>query len=126
MTTETQAVTRPPMTDVTEFVADLDAGDFERKLAVALSRVAAAAIDHDKQGEVSVEFKFKRIPGTKQVQCQHRLEFKAPTAHGISSENEMRSTALHVGKGGKLTLAPENQLAFLGRQGEVLPAGGAA
>lgn len=117
-TSETTAM-KMQMTNVGEFFGDLDAGLFEQKLAVALSRVAAAAIDHDKGGTVSVDFTFKRIPGTKQVHCQHKLEFKSPTPNGTASENETRATALHVGKGGRLTLAPENQLSFLDKVGNV-------
>ena len=102
-------------TTVSEFMEDLDGGMFDRKMSVALSQVAAAAMDHNKEGEVSIKFTFKKIPGTHQVQCAHGLKFTRPTADGKASEEEKRSTALHVGKYGRLTLAPENQIAFLDR-----------
>lgn len=105
-------------TDVGEFITDLDGGIFDRKLSVALSQVAAAAVDNDKGGEVSVKFTFKKIPGTHQVHCEHQLKFTRPTADGKASEEEKRSTPLHVGKFGRLSLAPENQMAFLDRQGQ--------
>lgn len=104
-------------TDVGEFISDLDGGMLDRKLSIALSQVAAAAVDNDKAGEVSLKFTFTKIPGTTQVHCAHLLKFTRPTIDGKASEEEKRTTPLHVGKFGRLTLAPENQLAFLDRQG---------
>jgi hypothetical protein len=100
-------------TEVAEFIQDLDGGVFDRKLSIALSQVAAASVDHDKAGEVSIKFTFKKIPGTTQVHCEHSLKFSKPTPDGKSGEEEKRTTALHVGKFGKLTLAPENQMSFI-------------
>ena len=51
-------------TDVGEFITDLDGGMFDRKLSIALSQVAAAAVDNDKAGEVTVKFSFAKIAGT--------------------------------------------------------------
>ena len=105
-------------TDVGEFLTDLDGGVFDRKLSVALSQVAAAVVDHDKVGEVTVKFSFKKIPGTGQVHCEHQLKFVKPTLDGKAGEEEKRTTALHVGKFGALSLAPANQMAFLTRDGQ--------
>ena len=105
-------------TDVAEFLSDLDGGVFDRKLSIALSQVAAASVDNDKAGEVSVKFTFKKIPGTTQVHCEHQLKFSRPTMDGKAGEEEKRTTPLHVGKFGRLTLAPENQMAFLDRAGQ--------
>lgn len=105
-------------TDVSEFLSDLDGGVFDRKLSIALSQVAAASVDNDKAGEVSVKFTFKKIPGTTQVHCEHQLKFSRPTMDGKASEEEKRTTPLHVGKFGKLSIAPENQMAFLDRAGQ--------
>lgn len=104
-------------TDVEEFITDLDGGQFARKLSIAVSRCSAAAVDKDRDAEVVIKLKFKKIPGTTQVHCHHGLKFMHPTEDGKSSEEETRVTALHVGKFGKLTLAPENQMSFLDRQG---------
>jgi hypothetical protein len=104
-------------TDVGEFISDLDGGMLDHKLSIALSQVAAAAVDNDKAGEVNLKFTFKKIPGTNQVHCEHVLKFCKPTMDGKASEEEKRTTPMHVGKYGRLTLAPENQMAFLDRQG---------
>lgn len=104
-------------TDVGQFITDLDGGVFDHKLSVAISAVAAASVDNDKEGEVNIKLKFKRIPGTSQVHCEHTLKFTRPTMDGKASEEEKRSTPLHVGKYGRLSIAPENQMAFLDRTG---------
>ena len=105
-------------TDVGEFITDLDGGQFDRKLSIALSQVAASTMDHDKAGEVSLKFSFKKIPGTGQVHITHTLKFSKPTLDGKAGEEESRTTPLHVGKFGKLSLSPENQMAFIDRQGQ--------
>lgn len=104
-------------TDVSEFMTDLDGGVFDRKLSIALSQVAAATVDNDKQGKVTVEFAFSRIAGTSQVRCEHTLKFVKPTMDGKAGEEEKRSTVLHVGKFGALTLA---QPSLIGKQGEIV------
>jgi hypothetical protein len=106
-------------TDVPEFISDLDGGQFERKLSVALSQVAAAVIDQEgkSKGKVSIEFTLDQIPGTHQVRIDHALKFSKPTRDGKSSEEEKRHTVLHVGKYGALSLA---QPQFVGKQGDIL------
>ena len=105
-------------TDVGAFIQDLDGGMFDRMLSTALSTVAAATVDHDKVGTVAVTFNFKKIPGTHQVHCEHALKFSSPTEDGKRGEEAKRSTPLHVGKFGALSLAPQNQISFLDRKGE--------
>lgn len=118
MTTQIQSTAAA--TDVDEFITDLDGGNFAHKLSIALSQVAASSVDNTKVGEVSIKLAFKRIPGTQQVHCEHTLKFIRPTLDGKSGEEETRTTALFVGKYGKLTLAPENQMEFLDRRtGEI-------
>ena len=103
-------------TDVPEFISDLDGGNFEHKLSVALSQVAAASYDNDKVGEVSIKLTFKKIPGTAQVHIEHTLKFVRPTMNGKAGEEEKRTTALFVGQYGSLSLAPANQIEFLDRK----------
>lgn len=115
MTQDTSAAA----TTVEEFIADLDGGMLERKLSAALSQVAAAVVDQNKNGEVALTFSFEKIEGTSQVLCKHKLKFSRPTMDGKAGEEESRTTALHVGRFGRLTLAPENQMSFISREGEV-------
>jgi hypothetical protein len=97
-------------TDVSSFLTDLDAGLFEVILSKALSEVAAATIDHNKVGEVSVKFKFERIAGTHQVRLQHDVKFMKPTSMGKAGEETSGATVLHVGKFGALSLAQPSLL----------------
>jgi hypothetical protein len=98
-------------TDIPEFISDLNAGVFEQSLSVALSKVAAACVDHDpKKGKVTVTFDFERIAGTHQVRIGHTLKFDSPTALGKTSEEVCGADVLHVGKGGGLSLAQPSLL----------------
>ena len=103
------------VTDVGEFISDLDAGVFERQLSAALSLSAAAAVDNQKQSEVTIKLVMKPISGTHQVHVAHTLVFKKPTSTGKTSEETNQTTTLHVGKFGKLSLVPDNQMSFLSK-----------
>lgn len=96
-------------TDVEEFIASLDGGQFERMLSVALSQVSAAVVDHNKAGEVTVKFSFKKIAQTQQVHISHTLKYTKPTEAGKTSEDAERSTPMHVGRFGALSLTAPNQ-----------------
>lgn len=103
-------------TDVSEFMTDLDGGQFERMLSVALSQSAAAAVDKQRTAEVTIKLKLKPIGGSHMVHIDHALIFKKPTDAGETSEKAQRTTTLHVGKFGKLTLVPESQTSFLDKE----------
>lgn len=103
-------------TDVGEFITDLDGGQFERMLSVALSQSAAAAVDKQRVAEVTIKLKLKPIGGSHMVHVGHSLHFKKPTDAGETQEKAERTTTLHVGKYGKLTLVPESQTSFLDKQ----------
>jgi len=116
-TNETAGTTRTrnaaAATDVAEFITDLDGGQFEELLSIALSRVSAAVVDHEKKGKVSIAFDIQKIPGTHQVRITHQLKFSNPTSIGTQSEDVETSTVLHVGKGGALSIA---QTPLFGKQ----------
>lgn len=97
-------------TDVPELVQELNAGQFERLLSIALSQCAAASVDNNKKAKVKVEFDIEPISGTHQVHLHHKVSYTKPTANGKSSEEDATKTTLHVGKYGKLSLVPENQI----------------
>lgn len=102
--------TSAAQTDVSEFITDLDGGQFDRMLSVALGEVAAGVVDYDKVGEVTVKLHLSRIPGTHQVTVAHTLKFQRPTADGKRSEEATRKTVMHVGKNGVMSLMPANQM----------------
>ena len=104
-------------TDVAEFITDLDGGQFEVMLSTALSRVAAAVVDHERKGKVAVTFDILKIPGTHQVRITHSVKFSNPTSLGAQSEEVETSTVLHVGKGGAMSIA---QATLFGKQSEIV------
>jgi len=99
-----------PDTDVTQFIADLDGGVFEEKLARALSRVAAGVIDNKAPGRVTITLDLKRIGDSHQVAIKHKLSYRQPTAKGDLTENNTTETPMHVGVGGRMSLFPETQV----------------
>jgi hypothetical protein len=119
-----QSATQSPVnlstTDIAEFLSDLDAGRFEKVLSAALSISAAAAVDNGKKSKVTLSIEIEPIPGTSQVQVHHTVAYSHPTLDGKRSEEQSRSTPMHVGKGGALSLTPANQLTmFAPRSGQV-------
>ncbi len=110
MTDTSQKAASERATNVTEFIESLDVGVFEQQVGIALSDVAAATVDHGGSGKVTIEFTIKPITGTHQVHCAHSLKFTKPTSSGKATEELARATVMHVGKYGRMSLAPESQL----------------
>lgn len=127
MSTSTQTVSAPQAshssnsaaTNVSEFLAELDGGSFERMLSIAMSESAAAAVDHQKKAVVTLQLSFEPIKGTHQVHVEHKLSFSRPTLEGKRSEEATRGTPMHVGKYGALSISPPNQLAFMDKAGNL-------
>ncbi|MDP8078361.1 hypothetical protein [Phocoenobacter skyensis] len=95
-------------TNIYDFMNELDAGIFERKVATALSDVALGVVTHDKVGKVTLEFSVKKMDSDNpQVQISHKLTYAKPTKRGKSSEEDTTATPMYVHKGGKLSVTPE-------------------
>lgn len=97
-------------TDVESFVTDLEGGHFAQQLSVALSEVAAAVVDFEKKGSVTVKFDFELIASTRQVRVGHSVSFTRPTGTGEAGEKANGATVMHVSKGGRMTLAQPSLL----------------
>lgn len=97
-------------TDVEAIVSDLEAGLFAQQLSVALSEVAASVVDHERKGKVKIELAFEHIKGTHQVRVEHKVSYERPTTSGRAGEETKGATVLHVGKGGRLSLAQPSLL----------------
>lgn len=104
-------------TDVGEFVTDLDGGRFDHMLSVALSKTAAAVVDRERKGEVTIKLNFERIKNTTQVRVTHTVKFTHPTELGKATEDAAGATVMHVGRFGKLSLT---QPRLPGLQSEIL------
>lgn len=103
-------------TDVSEFVSDLDGGQLERALSVALSRVASHVVDREKAGKVSLSLSIKPIKGTHQISVDAELGYSHPTLKGKTSESAESTTVLHVGRFGRISLAQQE---LLGKRGQI-------
>ena len=99
-----------PNTDVNQFFTDLDGGVFEQKLSRILSDVAAAVIDNNHAGSVTIKLDLKRIGDSYMLDIKHKLAYTKPTVRGDITENNATSTPMHVGVGGCMTLFPESQV----------------
>lgn len=96
-------------TEIQQFIADLNGGVFEQQVSQALSDVASGVVTHGKAGTVTIKFDLSRISESSQVKIKHTLDFNTPTSKGRVREDLTTETPMHVGRGGKLSLFPENQ-----------------
>lgn len=103
---------QPTTTQFAELLPDLDAGVFTEKVGRALSDAAAGVVQTGKAGKVTITLDLKQIADSRQVDVAHKLAYVVPTAKGKRSEENTTKTPLYVGRGGKLTLFPENQGKF--------------
>lgn len=108
-------------TNIDDFINDLDGGVFAEKLGRALSAVASGTTTNGngkKKGKVVIELEITQIGEASQVQIAHTLKYIQPTLRGKASEEDTTTTPMYVGKGGKLTLAPDAQMDFLKTQNQ--------
>lgn len=103
---------QPTSTDFAALLDDLDAGVFKEKIGRAVSDTAAGVVATGKAGKVTITLDLKQIADSRQVDVAHKLTFTQPTAKGKRSEENTTKTPLYVGRGGKLSLFPENQHKF--------------
>lgn len=95
-------------TDTLQFLADLEAGIFANKIGVAITNAARGAINFDKDGAVTVAFKFERIGNSRQVNITHKLTVVEPTERGKLTEETTTETPMYVGAKGEVTAFPPN------------------
>lgn len=96
-------------TDVQVFFGELAGGTFEGKIGVALSEVAMGTTLHGSKGvkgKLSVEFTFERMNDNDQVMVAHKIIVDRPTKRGRNKESDTTHTAMFVGPGGVLSIAP--------------------
>lgn len=108
-------------TDLPEFINDLDGGVFAEKIAIALSRVAAGVVDHNKAGDVTLKFKIDRIGNSYRVGIKHTIDYEVPEANGSYRQKNTTESVMHVNKGGRITVWPEDQHQLLTKTGEPNP-----
>ena len=104
------------MSDIAEFLGELDAGVYEQKLHRTISETALATMAHNKCGEITLKFKVTPI-NQSQVKIVHSIVSSAPTMHGSKSEKNSTSTHMYVGEKGKMSIFPENQADMFNKKG---------
>jgi hypothetical protein len=104
--------------DVGDFIADLDAGQIDTFLSVALTKTAAAVVAKEEPGSVTLKLDFLPVDGTRQVRIKGLVTFKVPTATGDYTENSKSESVMFVGLRGKLS-ATQADLFGKGRQSAI-------
>jgi len=112
-------------TDVHNFIDELGAGVFEKKVAIALGEVSAAVIDNDKKGSVTLKFDIARIGSSHQVTIKHQIAQVMPTKYGKKAEENTTETPMHIGRNGYLSVFPEDQTSLLDIHGGITEEGAA-
>lgn len=98
-------------TNVNDFLGELDGGVFKEKIALSLSEVAEGVISTGKKGKVTITFDLAQISDdSQQVTVEHKLQYMIPRKKGKSSEEETTKTPMYVGRRGKMTLWPQEQV----------------
>lgn len=97
-------------TNIAELLTDLNAGVFEQQLNAAISDVAANVVTHGKKGELIIKLQIRQIGDSSQVALTHSLKSVVPMMRGRITEESAGDTPLHVGRGGKLSLYPGEQV----------------
>lgn len=100
------------MTNVPDFLGELDAGVFINKIAGALNTAALGVLNNGSKGKVVLTFDIDRMGNSieeKRVMIKHKLQYITPTPRGKVSEEDTTETPMFVNRGGKLTILQEDQ-----------------
>ena len=100
------------MTNVPDFLGELDAGVFINKIAGALNTAALGVLNNGSKGKVVLTFDIDRMGNSieeKRVMIKHKLQYITPTPRGKGSEEDTTETPMFVNRGGKLTILQEDQ-----------------
>lgn len=100
------------MTNVPDFLGELDAGVFINKIAGALNTAALGVLNNGSKGKVVLTFDIDRMGNSieeKRVMIKHKLQYITPTPRGKVSEEDTSETPMFVNRGGKLTILQEDQ-----------------
>lgn len=100
------------MTNVPDFLGELDAGVFINKIAGALNTAALGVLNNGSKGKVVLTFDIDRMGNSieeKRVMIKHKLQYITPPPRGKVSEEDTTETPMFVNRGGKLTILQEDQ-----------------
>ena len=106
------------LTNIAELLGDMNGGTVAQVMEIALSDAALGVLSAGKKSKanVSLDINLLRIGESQQVTAVAKLKYKIPTMRGDRSETYAIDTPLYVGRDGKLTVLPENQIDIFTRQ----------
>jgi hypothetical protein len=100
--------------NVIELLQDLDAGRIPAKLSAILKETALGVINHGdgkKNGKVSIDFTLSRMKNSNtQINLDHKIKYKRPTAKGKTEGDETDSTTVYVNATGDISIMPHSQI----------------
>lgn len=95
-----------------QLLGEFGAGAFVESLVASFKATALATAVHGdkgKKGQVVVTFDMARIGESLQLQVNHKIAIKAPTARGKRSEEAANATPVYVGRTGSCTILPPQE-----------------
>lgn len=98
-------------TEVSEFIANLEAGTLESQLGYTLSKAALSVMLHGqgkRKGKVNLELTISEF-NDRQVIISHKLSSTILTSKGKTSEDATTDTPFYVAKGGVLSIMPPKE-----------------
>lgn len=109
------------LTNIAELLGDMNGGTVAQVMEIALSDAALGVLAAGKKtkANVSLDIALIRIGESQQVTAVAKLKYKIPTMRGDRSETYAIDTPLYVGRDGKLTVLPENQIDIFTKQTRV-------
>jgi len=96
-------------TNVTEFIEDLDVGDFKEKLGAALSEVAIGVMRNNKKGRVTIDIEMD-VLNVEQLNVKSKLKYVRPISRGMQTEEETTVTPMYIGRNGELSIMQKKSL----------------
>ena len=91
-------------TDHNQFIDDISGGVFAKQLGYAISEVASAVVDNEKNGEINIKLKLSKGVGPNSVTIEHKLTSIAPLVDGRKLEDHGNKTSMYVNQDGDVTL----------------------
>lgn len=96
-------------TNVSEFIADLDVGDFKKKLGAALSEVAIGVMRNNKKGKVAIDIEMD-VLNVEQINVKSKIKYARPTSRGVQTEEETTETPMYIGRNGELSIIQKKSM----------------
>ncbi|WP_425401218.1 hypothetical protein [Algiphilus sp.] len=96
-------------TNISELITEFNAGVFEQQINHALNDIAANVCETGKKGQLVLTLNVSQIGEANQVSVEHTIKSMVPKLRGKVTEEHTTQTPLHVGRGGTLTVYPDNQ-----------------